>query len=110
MDWLRLVATTRLGSDSFPIGHGPLQFLEIASLDEDNAEDLIRNHQPPLDADGLRRDFPPATAAAAREIARELGGFALAVESVPFTWGCPRTPAATGWRAPRRWSQNATAP
>lgn len=90
-DWLRLVATTRLGESDFVLGHGPLAFLEITSLDEDDAVDLIRNHQPPLDADGRHRDFPPSTAsadaAAAREIARELGGFTLAVESVAIYLG-----------------------
>ncbi|MBX7212287.1 MAG: toll/interleukin-1 receptor domain-containing protein [Verrucomicrobiaceae bacterium] len=90
-DWLRLVATTRLGETDFPIGHGPLAFLEMTSLDEADAVDLIRNHQPPLDADGLRRDFPPATReadeAAARQIARDLGGFTLAIESVAIHLG-----------------------
>ncbi|MBI5424988.1 MAG: toll/interleukin-1 receptor domain-containing protein [Opitutae bacterium] len=89
--WLRLAATTRLGRADFPATASEVAFMEITSLDEDDALDLIRNHQPPLDADGVQRDFPPATAAAdataAREIARELGGFTLAVEAVAIYLG-----------------------
>ena len=86
--WLRVVATTRLGIA--PV-RGQLSLLAVDALDEETALELIREHQPPRDASGRivpdQSQGAPAFAsagdeAAAREIARDLGGFTLAVEQV----------------------------
>ncbi|MFC1806034.1 TIR domain-containing protein, partial [Planctomycetota bacterium] len=78
--WLRVVVTTREGPERFPASRQKsLAFIAVDALSVDDAARLIEDHQP----DG---QWPPASAAAdaaaAREIARELGGFTLAVESV----------------------------
>lgn len=86
--WLRVVATTRLGIA--PV-RGQLSLLAVDALDEETALAVIREHQPPRDASGRivpdQSQGEPAFAsedeeAAAREIARDLGGFTLAVEQV----------------------------
>ena len=93
-DWLRIVATTRLGQDRL-VG-GALALLPVDSLDDEDALKLIREHQPPRDANGaivasLAEGIPGFACAedeaAAREIVRELGGFTLAVEQVAIFLG-----------------------
>ncbi|MBI2422952.1 MAG: toll/interleukin-1 receptor domain-containing protein [Candidatus Hydrogenedentes bacterium] len=84
-DWLRVVVTTREGPERFPASRQKsLTFIAVDALTEDDAARLIEDNQP----DG---HWPAATAAAdtaaAREIARELGGFTLAVESVAIYLG-----------------------
>jgi tetratricopeptide (TPR) repeat protein len=84
-DWLRVVVTTRLGEDVLPASRRKsLALIAVDALGLDDAGRLIEDHTP--DA-----RWPAATtavdAAAAREIARELGGFTLAVESVAIYLG-----------------------
>jgi tetratricopeptide (TPR) repeat protein len=84
-DWLRIVVTTRLGQHELPASRQEsLAFVAVDALDLDDAARLIESHQP--DA-----RWPAATASAdavaAREVARELGGFTLAVESVAIYLG-----------------------
>ncbi|MBI5383621.1 MAG: toll/interleukin-1 receptor domain-containing protein [Verrucomicrobia bacterium] len=86
-DWLRVVVTTREGPEKFPASRKKsLAFIAVDALTEDDAARLIEDHQ--IETDG---QWPAATAAAdtaaAREIARELGGFTLAVESVAIYLG-----------------------
>jgi hypothetical protein len=75
------VVTTREGPEKFPASRQKsLAFIAVDALTEDDAARLIEDHQ--IETNG---QWPAATAAAdaaAREIARELGGFTLAVESV----------------------------
>jgi tetratricopeptide (TPR) repeat protein len=84
-DWLRVVVTTRLGQDMLPASRQKsLAFIAVDALFEDDAARLIEDHQP----DGKwHAATAAADAAAAREIARELGGFTLAVESVAIYLG-----------------------
>ncbi|MEY2881494.1 MAG: regulatory protein afsR [Verrucomicrobiota bacterium] len=88
-DWLRVVATTRLGPADFGTTPGAIAFHEMSSLDEDDAVDLLRNHQPPRDPDGRRPDFavPAEDEPAARAIVCELGCFTLEVERVAVHLG-----------------------
>ena len=84
-DWLRVVATTREGPEKFPASRQKsLAFIAVDALADDDAARLIEDRQP--DA-----QWPAATAAgdatAARALARELGGFTLAVESVAIYLG-----------------------
>jgi tetratricopeptide (TPR) repeat protein len=84
-DWLRVVATTRLGEEMFPSSkRKSLAFVAVDALGDEDAIRLIEDHQP-----GGR--WPKTTVAsdavAARGIARELGGFTLAVESVAIYLG-----------------------
>ncbi len=86
-DWLRVVATTREGPDKFPASRKQsLAFIPVDALSEDDAARLIEDHQ--IETDGK---WPAASAvadaAAARALARELGGFTLAVESVAIYLG-----------------------
>lgn len=79
-DWLRVVATTRDGPDKFGGGRERnLAFVAVDALGAEEAASLLTHHQP-------SGAWPAATAkedaVAAEEIARELGGFTLAVESV----------------------------
>ncbi len=98
-DWVRFVATTRLGPERLH-PDGSLALFPVDSLDEDDALALVRDHQPPREDDGRfvltptekqeaapRRFASPATEAAARDIVRELGGFTLAVEQVAIFLG-----------------------
>ncbi len=81
VDWLRLVATTRLDPKLMdPLGKkiGPI---EVASLDPDNALRLIADHLP----DG--RFATPQDEADARQIVKELDGFTLAIEQVAVFLG-----------------------
>jgi tetratricopeptide (TPR) repeat protein len=84
-DWLRVVVTTREGPEKFPASRKKsLTFIAVDALNEEDATRLIEDHQ-------LDGQWPAATAtadaAAARQIARELGGFTLAVESVAIYLG-----------------------
>ncbi|MFZ4509308.1 MAG: TIR domain-containing protein, partial [Fimbriimonas sp.] len=86
-NWLRVVATTREGKDNFHVSElQSLAFVEVGALSEDDAARLIEDHQ--VKTNG---HWPKATAEAdaqaAREIARELGGFTLAVEQVAIFLG-----------------------
>jgi tetratricopeptide (TPR) repeat protein len=80
-NWLRLVATTRLGPERLAKSSKQLATVAVDSLDEEDALTLIRDHQPD-------QRFPNATEeSAAREIVREMGGFTLAVEQVAVHLG-----------------------
>ncbi len=80
-NWLRLVATTRLGPERLAKSGKQLATVAVDSLDEEDAVTLIREHQP-------NQQFPnEAEALAAREIVRDLGGFTLAVEQVAIALG-----------------------
>jgi tetratricopeptide (TPR) repeat protein len=86
-DWLRIVVTTREGPEKFPTSRQKsLAFIAVDALTENDAARLIEDHQ--IETNG---QWPTTTAAsdaaAAREIARELGGFTLAVESVAIYLG-----------------------
>jgi len=86
--WLHVIATTRLAPDSFAASpEKTITFLPLDPLTLDDAARLLEEHQP-------GSQWPAATAkedaAAARELARELGGFALAVESVAIHLGIHR--------------------
>jgi tetratricopeptide (TPR) repeat protein len=81
VDWLRLVATTRLDPKLLdPLGKkvGPI---EVDSLDPDNALRLIVDHLP----DG--HFATPQDEADARQLVKELDGFTLAVEQVAVFLG-----------------------
>lgn len=80
-NWLRIVATTRLGPDQLRVSDKSLAFVAVDSLPEDDSLALMREHQ----SGQLFR--PDAEEAAAREIVRELGGFTLAVEQVAVHLG-----------------------
>jgi len=91
--WLRIVATTRLDLRE---QKDRLAILPVDALDEETALSLVRDHQPPRDAQGrivadLSQGEPkfasPVEEAAAREIVRALGGFTLAVEQVALYLG-----------------------
>lgn len=95
-DWLRLMATTRLGPETLRAHQSQLALLAVDSLDEDSALALLRNHQPPRDARGsIVADSVVGITGfasrnednAAREIARALGGFTLAIEQVAVFLG-----------------------
>ena len=80
-NWLRLVATTRLGPERLAKSAKQLATVAVDSLDEADALTLIREHQP-------NQQFPNAAEeAAARQIVLELGGFTLAVEQVAIYLG-----------------------
>ena len=83
--WLRLVATTRL---DLRAQKDRLALLAVDALDPDSALTLLRDHQPPRDAqrrlvadleEGEPQFASDAEESAAREIVRALGGFTLAV-------------------------------
>lgn len=81
------MVTTREGPEKFPVSRKKsLAFIAVDALSEDDAARLIEDHQ--IETDG---QWSAATAeadsAAACEIARELGGFTLAVESVAIFLG-----------------------
>ncbi len=91
--WLRIVATTRLEMKSMK---DRLALLAVDALDEESALSLVRDHQPPRDAQrqivtdprqGEPQFASAAEEAAAREIVRALGGFTLAVEQVALYLG-----------------------
>jgi tetratricopeptide (TPR) repeat protein len=73
--WLRIVVTTRLGPEHLPLTRRRLGFVEVDSLDNEDALSLIRACQP-------ERNFTSDGCNAIREIVRDLGGFTLAVEAV----------------------------
>ncbi len=86
-NWLRVVVTTREGPEKLPASRQQSPaFINVDALSEDDATRLIEAHQ--VETGG---QWPDSTAAAdgaaAREIARELGGFTLAVESVALYLG-----------------------
>ena len=86
-DWLRVVATTREGPNRFPADRKKsLTFIPVDGLSEEDAARLLEDHQ--IETNGK---WPAASAAAdaeaARAIARELGGFTLAVESIGIYLG-----------------------
>jgi hypothetical protein len=84
-DWLRVVATTRLGRDDFHAPSGKaLGFVPVDALEEEDALMLLREHQ-----EGEKWPYPEDEAAA-REIVRELGGFALAIEQAAIHLGLKR--------------------
>lgn len=91
--WLRIVATTRL---DLRTEKNRLALLPVDALDEESALALIRDHQPPRDAErrivpDLSQGHPQfaseAEEDAARSIVRDLGGFTLAVEQVALYLG-----------------------
>ena len=87
-EFLRIVATTRLGSAQLASPASSLAFVEVGSLQEEDALALIREHQPPRDSAGREPAFAsPAEETAARAIVRELGGLTLAVEQVAVHLG-----------------------
>ncbi len=80
-NWLRIVATTRLGPERLAKSGKQLATVPVDSLDEDDALALMRDHQP-------AGQFPSAAEeAAARQIVRDLGGFTLAVEQAAIYLG-----------------------
>jgi tetratricopeptide (TPR) repeat protein len=86
--WLHLLATTRLGPPDLAGSRPDLAFVPLGELPENDALELLREHQPPRDADGLRPDFATeADEQAGREIVREVGGFTLAVEQIAVFLG-----------------------
>ena len=80
-DWLRLVATTRLGPERLGGAARYLALVPVDSLEEDDALALVCDHQP----DGCFAS--PQEENAARQIIRDLGGFTLAVEQVAIYLG-----------------------
>jgi tetratricopeptide (TPR) repeat protein len=87
-DFLRVLATTRLGVAQLATPASALAFVEVASLQEEDALALIRDHQPAPPEGGRSPDFASsAEADCAREIVRELGGLTLAVEQVAVYLG-----------------------
>ncbi|HWI64034.1 MAG TPA: AAA family ATPase, partial [Symbiobacteriaceae bacterium] len=80
--WLKIVATTRLGKAV--LRARSLEFVLVDRLPEEAAVQLMRDHQ-------TEKNWPAATAelddAAAHELARELDGFTLAVETVAIYLG-----------------------
>ena len=84
-DWLHVIATSRLGQDTMAASkRRSLAFVTVDALAEDDAVQLMEEHQPDArwPADSAKVD-----AAAALEIVRESGGFALAVESIAIYLG-----------------------
>jgi tetratricopeptide (TPR) repeat protein len=97
-NWLRIVATTRLGPERLAKSDKQLATVAVDSLNEEDALTLIRDHQPPRDPNGrivkdgeAGKGIPSFAStdeeAAAREVVRELGGFTLAVEQVAVYLG-----------------------
>jgi tetratricopeptide (TPR) repeat protein len=91
--WLRIVATTRLDLRE---QKDRLALLAVDALDEESALRLIRDHQPPRDAqrrivadfsEGQPEFASEAEEGAARQIVRALGGFTLAIEQVALYLG-----------------------
>jgi tetratricopeptide (TPR) repeat protein len=80
-DWLHVIATTRLGGDSLHLQQGDRMVIEVDALDPDDAVSLIEVCQPG------ERFTSDAERAAAREIARRLDGFTLAVEAAAVYLG-----------------------
>ncbi len=76
LDWLRVIATTRLDPNPLDPAGKSLGTVLVDALDEETAVKLIANHLPG------EWFASPADEAAAREIVKELGGFTLAVEQV----------------------------
>src|SRR6202030_3619427 len=81
VDWLRIIATTRLNPHAGRPARKQLGAVEVDSLDPDNALRLIVDHLP-------AGRFPtPRDEDDAWEIVRELGGFTLAIEQVAVFLG-----------------------
>jgi tetratricopeptide (TPR) repeat protein len=81
VDWLRLIATTRLDPRAIDPARKQLGAVEVDSLDPDNALRLLVDHLP------AGRFSSAQDEADAREIVRELGGFTLAVEQAAVFLG-----------------------
>ena len=80
-DWLRIIATTRIGPEQLHGQKHALALVAVDSLDQADALTLVRDHQP-------NQVFASADEEkAVREIIRELGGFTLAVEQVAVYLG-----------------------
>ncbi|MFT4189230.1 MAG: toll/interleukin-1 receptor domain-containing protein [Aeromicrobium sp.] len=89
-NWLHVVATTRLGrSDLSAVGSASLvDVVELGPLRPADAVEMIRDHQPPRDADGLRPDFiDPQAEAEAKELVEEVSSFTLAVKQAAVYLG-----------------------
>ena len=91
--WLNIVATTRLDVTE---QKDRLALVAVDSLDDESALSLIRDHQPPRDAQrqivaDLSQGEPnfagPEEEEVARGIVRALGGFTLAIEQVAIYLG-----------------------
>jgi tetratricopeptide (TPR) repeat protein len=81
-DWLRVVATTRLGRDDlYAPSAKTLDFVPVDALDEEDALQLLREHQ-----NGEHWSHPEDEEYA-REIVLELGCFTLAIEQVAIHLG-----------------------
>lgn len=80
-DWLHVIVTTTLGKDHLFGRHNDRVFIPLDELREEDALALIESYQP----DGSFRS--DAERAAARDIARLLNGFTLAVESAAVFLG-----------------------
>jgi hypothetical protein len=75
-EWLEIIVTTRLDPQDFGGGDRSFAHVEVGVLPEDDAVQLLADFQP-------GHSFADAAEeAAAREIARALGGYTLAVELV----------------------------
>jgi tetratricopeptide (TPR) repeat protein len=80
-NWLRIMATTRLGPERLAKSVKQLATVAVDSLNEEDALILIHDHQPD-------QRFPNAVEeAAAAGIVRELGGFTLTVEQAAVHFG-----------------------
>lgn len=85
---VRILATTRLGRPQLGSDRRFLDLLPVDSLDVETGVALIREHQPPRDAEGWRPDFASEREeSSARAIVRELDGFTLALEQVAVYLG-----------------------
>jgi tetratricopeptide (TPR) repeat protein len=85
---VRILATTRLGRPQLGSDRRFLDFLPVDSLDVETGVALIREHQPPRDAEGWRPDFASKSEeSSARALVRELDGFTLAIEQVAVYLG-----------------------
>jgi hypothetical protein len=80
-DWLRIIATTRLGPENLHRQKHSLALVAVDSLDPADALKLVRDHQP----DQIFASA--AEEAAVREIVAELGGFTLAIEQAAVYLG-----------------------
>lgn len=83
--WLHVVVTTRLAPDHIATPHQVAskerEFVPVDELPDDDGVELIARHQPGgRFATGAERD-------AARDLVRQLGGFALAVEAAAVYLG-----------------------
>ena len=80
-EWLRIIATTRIGPDRLSEEGKSLALIAIDSLNEEDALTLLREHQPG------QRFGSAEDEAAARQIVRELDGLTLSVEQVAVYMG-----------------------